>query len=154
MEEIKIKKIKKRDFFYGVGRRKGAVARVRLYGSIKEGQKWKEEELKKGQILVNGLVVEKYFSGSLSKTIYTEPLRLVQALAKYAITAKITGGGPKGQLVAFVHGLSRCLAGIEKQNFRPILKKAGLLTRDSRVRERRKVGTGGKARRKKQSPKR
>ena len=64
------------------------------------------------------------------------------------------GGGKKGQLGAVTHGMARAFDKLDREKFRPELKKAGLLTRDSRTRERRKIGTGGKARRKKQSPKR
>ena len=75
-------------------------------------------------------------------------------MGKYYVTVKVVGGGKKGQLGATVHGIARALAKLDADTLRAPLKKAGLLTRDSRVRERRKVGTGGKARRKKQSPKR
>ncbi len=156
-EEIKkstVKKPKKRDYSYAVGRRKESVARIRLYSTLKENQKWKNEELKKGQILVNELPIEKYFSGPIAKAIYTKPLVLTNTLDKYAITVKVAGGGKQGQLEALVHALSRCLSSINKEKHRPALKKAGLLTRNPKVRERRKVGTGGKARRRKQSPKR
>lgn len=154
MSEIRIKKIKKRDYFYAIGRRKSSVARVRVYSSIADGQKWGEQEVKKGQILVNKLPIEKYFSGPVAKAIYTKPLNLTSTNEKYAILIKIIGGGKNGQLEALVHGLSRVLAAINKDKYRPVLKSAGLLMRDPRVRERRKVGTGGKSRRKKQSPKR
>lgn len=70
------------------------------------------------------------------------------------MTFFVQGGGKKGQLGAIIHGLARAIEKTDKETLRPILKKAGLLTRDSRTRERRKVGTGGKARRVKQSPKR
>ena len=154
MSEVKVKKTKKRDYFYAIGRRKSSVARVRIYSSVSEGQKWGEEEVKKGQILVNKAPIEKYFSGPVAKAIYTKPLNLTSTGEKYAILVKIVGGGKNGQLEALVHGLSRVLASINKEKYRPVLKSAGLLTRDARVRERRKVGTGGKSRRKKQSPKR
>lgn len=83
-----------------------------------------------------------------------EPFRATNTIGKYSLTIKVEGGGKSGQLEAVVHGISRALQLLDKEKFRPILKKKGFLTRDARVRERRKVGTGGKARRKKQSPKR
>jgi len=75
-------------------------------------------------------------------------------VGKYYVTVKVVGGGKNGQLDAVVHGIARAFDKADREKFRPPLKRAGLLTRDARVRERRKVGTGGKARRKKQSPKR
>ena len=89
----------------------------------------------------------------LQSQVFEKPLKITNSLGKYGVTAKIEGGGQTGQLDAFVHALSRALSSIDVKN-RQILKKAGLLTRDARVRERRKVGMGGKARRVKQSPKR
>ena len=139
----KIKKLAedKKEYIRAVGRRKGAVARVRLY-------------VGKGQSLVNDLPIEKYFPGELSKMALSKPLALTGTVEKYYATIVCAGGGKVGQLQAVIHGLSRALALADREKFRTPLKKAGLLTRDPRVRERRKVGTGGKARRKKQSPKR
>lgn len=151
---VKTKKQPKRDYAYAVGRQKEAVARVRLYSHVKEGLKWGELEVMKDQILVNGKPVEHYFPGPLAKAIYSEPLSLTNTLGKYAITVKVAGGGNSGQLDAMVKGIARALSAIDPVKFRPVLKDKGYLTRDARVRERRKVGTGGKARRKKQSPKR
>jgi small subunit ribosomal protein S9 len=137
----KKKEEEKQKYIFAVGRRKEAVARVRLF----EGE---------GKTLVNDLPIEEYFSGEVAKIFYSKPFALTNTLGKYYATIKVEGGGKSGQLQAVVHGLSRALALVDPQNFRPILKKQKLLTCDSRVRERRKVGTGGKARRKKQSPKR
>jgi len=75
-------------------------------------------------------------------------------VSKMSASAVVTGGGPSSQLGAVVHGLARTLASFDRENFRHILKAAGLLTRDSRKRQRRQVGKGGKSRRAKQSPKR
>lgn len=144
----------KRDYTYAVGRQKEAVARVRIYSHVKEGLSWEGVEVKKDQILVNGMPVEHYFGGPVAKAVYMKPFELTKTDGKYAVTAKVAGGGKNGQLDALVQGVARALSSIDTKNFRPTLKKAGLLTRDARVRERRKVGTGGKARRKKQSPKR
>lgn len=136
-----VKKKKKKDYAYAVGRRRSASARVRVYRG-------------KGESTVNGKLVEKYFIDSVIEDKWQKPFRVIDEMDKYHFTAKVTGGGKKGQLDAVALGLSRALVKIEEDKYRIPLKKAGLLTRDSRVRERRKVGTGGKARRKKQSPKR
>lgn len=150
----KTKKQVKRDYTYAVGRVKEAVARVRVYSHVKDGAKWGEEEVKKDQILVNGKPIEHYFGGPAAKAIYSKPFSLTKTEGKYAVTVKVEGGGKNGQLDAFVQGVARALSAIDTTKFRPELKKAGLLTRDARVRQRRMVGTGGKARHKKQSPKR
>ena len=134
-------KNKKINYVYAVGRRKSASARVRLYKG-------------KGESTVNGFPVKKYFGYAMDQAAWAKPFGVLDVSDKYYVTVKVAGGGKSGQLEAIVHGISRALAKVNKEKFRPALKKAGLLTRDSRVRERRKVGTGGKARRKKQSPKR
>lgn len=108
----------------------------------------------RGETVVNGMPIERYFSGELAKIMALKPLAETGVLGKYFITARLVGGGHEGQLGAFIHGVARALSLADRENFRPILKKGGFLTRDARTRERRKVGTGGKARRKKQSPKR
>lgn len=149
-----IKKKQKRDFTFAVGRRREAVARVRLYGSVKEGLNWGESPIVKGQILVNEKPIEYYFPGPVSKVKYMKPFVLTTTDGKFGITIKVSGGGRNGQLDATVFGISRALAAHAPEKYRKILKAAGLLMRDARVRERRKVGTGGKARRAKQSPKR
>lgn len=141
-EEVKTKQSKK-GYIFAVGRRKESVARVRLYAN---GDK--------GVITVNGQPVETYFPGSVAKVLYMEPFSLTKTNNAFMVTVKVTGGGKSGQLVSMVHGIARALSSYNKDTFRPILKRKGLLMRDPRVRERRKVGTGGKARRKKQSPKR
>ncbi|HET9947014.1 MAG TPA: 30S ribosomal protein S9, partial [Patescibacteria group bacterium] len=104
--------------------------------------------------LVNEMPIEHYFSGPIAKATYMKPLEVTDTVGKYAITVRVAGGGNSGQLDALIHGISRALSALDVVKFRPALKAAGLLTRDPRTRERRKVGTGGKARRKKQSPKR
>lgn len=143
-----------KDYVFAVGRRREAVARVRVYDVEKESVTWGGEQIVRGNILVNELPIGKYFSSAAAKSAYEEPLRVTNTLGKYIITAKVQGGGKKGQLDALIHGLARALDAIDKEKFRPILKKRGFLTRDARTRERRKIGTGGKARRQKQSPKR
>lgn len=128
-------------YILAVGRRKEAVARVRLYFG-------------KGESVVNEQPISQCFPGEAAKIVYSQPFEATGTTGKYFVTAKIRGGGKNGQLEAFVHGVSRALAAADREKLRPILKKKGFLTRDARTRERRKVGTGGKARRKKQSPKR
>lgn len=132
---------KKQNYIYAIGRRKEASARVRLF----EG---------KGENLVNGVAIEKYFPSEIEKNYWLKPFRVADVVDKYYITAKIEGSGKVGQLAALVLGISRALSLAEPEKFRVSLKKMGLLTRDSRIRERRMVGTGGKSRRQKQSPKR
>lgn len=151
---IKNNKNQKKDYVFAVGRRKQAVARVRLYTSLKADSVWKQLSIKKGELLVNEKPISEYFPGDVSRKIYSEPLRVVNAASKYAFTIQVTGGGSSGQLDAVVAGISRALTKLAPEEHRLVLKKKGFLTRDARVRERRKVGTGGKARRKKQSPKR
>ena len=134
-------KTKKVKYIYAVGRRKSASARVRLFKG-------------KGENTINGISIDKYFPGSIFKNSWIKPFKLTETIDKYFVTVRVGGGGKNGQLDAVVHGVARALAKVEKEKFRFSLKKAGLLTRDPRIRERRKIGTGGKARRKKQSPKR
>lgn len=133
-------KVKKVDYIYTVGRRRTASARVRLYKG-------------KGENTVNKLPIEKFFDSVVFKNIWSKAFKQIDVSDKYFASVRVLGGGKKGQLDAVIHGIAKALAKAE-ENFRMPLKKAGLLTRDSRIRERRKVGTGGKARREKQSPKR
>jgi len=142
-----------KDYKSTVGKRKAAVARVRLYQTVKAGLMIGETPVKKGDIFVNGKKIEEYFKDRVSKAIYEEPFKITNNLEKFAMTVKVSGGGTRSQLEAVVHGVSRALSAIDEKN-KHILKKSGFLTRDSRVRERRKVGMGGKSRRKRQSPKR
>ena len=134
------KKVKSSNTTSTVGRRKEAVARVR----ISPGQ---------GQVSVNGKPITQYFSGILFQKKYQRPLDLTKVAGKYTISAKVVGGGRVSQVDAFVHGVSRAIAKAQPE-LRTILKKEGLLTRDARVKERRKYGNAQKARAKKQSPKR
>ncbi|MBI2443065.1 MAG: 30S ribosomal protein S9 [Candidatus Levybacteria bacterium] len=144
----------KKDYIFAVGRRKDSVARVRLYETVKDGLVWEGTTIKKGDIIVNKKPISEYFSGETMRHQYTEPIRVINAQNKYTFTIAVTGGGKVGQLHATIHGIARSLAELDKKTFRPTLKKKGFLTRDPRSRERRMVGTGGKARRAKQSPKR
>ena len=128
-------------YTHTIGRRKTATARVRLFQ-------------KKGESQVNEQLVAKYFPLLLDQQLLLRPLTLTKTDDKFYFTAKVAGSGIKAQRDAISHGLARALSTIDSDVYRPILKKEGLLTRDPRMKESRKVGTGGKARRKKQSPKR
>jgi small subunit ribosomal protein S9 len=132
--------VKKINYIYTVGRRKSASARVRLFHG-------------KGENTANGLAFDKYFTVPNSSVKWEKAFGLTETTGKYYVSVKVTGGGKISQLEATVQGIARALAKV-KADFRTPLKKAGLLTRDSRIRERRKIGMGGKSRRKKQSPKR
>ena len=114
-------------YHYGTGRRKTAVARVRMYPG-------------KGSITVNGKTVRDYFGGRpLHGTTLETPLRLTNTLGQYDITVKVVGGGVSGQVGAVRHGIARALVRSDAE-LRPILKSAKLLTRDARAKERKKVG--------------
>lgn len=152
-ENMEKKEVSKRDYVFAVGRRKEAVGRVRLYANARAPVVWGDQEVKKGEIFVNKIPASSYFYGDSAKIEYMRPFKITN-FDKFIVTAKVEGGGKKGQLQALVMGISRALNLLNREKFRPLLKKNGLLTRDPRIRERRKVGTGGKARRKKQSPKR
>lgn len=131
----------KKDYIYAGGRRRTASARARIYRG-------------KGENIVNGKPIEKYFPGIINKDIWAKPFRVLDVTEKYYATVKVAGGGVHGQLEAVAHAIAKALSKVEKENYRSPLKKAGLLTRDSRIRQRRMVGMGGKSRRQKQSPKR
>lgn len=131
----------KKKFVHAVGRRKEASARVRLYQG-------------KGETQVNNQLIADYFPGKVAEVLYTKPFRVCNVLGKYYATVKLIGSGKNSQLEAVVHGLARALDKSNPEEFHPFLKKNQLLTRDSRTRERRKAGQAGRARHKKQSPKR
>lgn len=140
-------------YYEATGRRKSAIARVRLY--IAPGEiNMKDMVMGRGDIFVNNLPASKYFPGEVFKKLYMEPFQLTSTQGRYAISAFISGGGLSGQVGAFRHGIARVLEKIDKETYRPILKKSGLMTRDPREKERRKAGNAQKARAKKQSPKR
>ena len=134
-------KTKKINFTYAKGRRKEASARVRLMKG-------------KGEMLVNDKPFEKYFPGITGKLLLERLFKAIDAKDKFYATIKVKGGGKVGQLDAVIHALAKAFAALDKEKYKLPLKKIGVLTRDAREKERRKVGTGGKARRKKQSPKR
>lgn len=112
--------------YQGTGRRKHAVARVRLVPGS-------------GQIIVNGRTVEDYFNFETLRTEVKRPLTLTDTLSKYDVLAKVHGGGYTGQAGALRHGISRALIKSDVE-LRGALKKEGFLTRDSRMKERKKYG--------------
>jgi len=124
---------------YGTGRRKSAVARV----FIKPG---------KGDIVVNDKPVDEFFSRETGRMIVRQPLTLTETLGKFDIMVNVSGGGEAGQAGAVRHGITRALIDYD-ESLKPVLKHAGLVTRDAREVERKKVGLR-KARRRKQFSKR
>ena len=127
------------DYYYGTGRRKSAVARVFL----KPG---------KGQFVVNGKPVDQFFGRETGRMVVRQPLQLVDMLSTFDIKVNVDGGGEFGQAGAVRHGITRALIEYDA-NLKSALSKAGLVTRDAREVERKKVGFH-KARRRKQFSKR
>ena len=117
----------KRQYQYGTGRRKSSVARVRVY----QGGT--------GSITINGRDIDDYFGLETLKMVVRQPLSATDTLGKVDIVATVEGGGVSGQAGALRHGISRALLLVNPE-FRPILKKAGFLTRDPRMKERKKYG--------------
>ena len=113
-------------YFYGTGRRKKSVARVRLYPGT-------------GAITINGRDIDDYFGLETLKFIVNQPFTVTDTVAKFDIVANVNGGGFSGQAGAIRHGLSRALLQAD-ENYRGALKAAGLLTRDPRMKERKKYG--------------
>ena len=123
----------KQEGFYATGRRKESTARVWL----KPGT---------GTMVVNGRTMDEYFGRETSKMVINQPLQVLEQLGKVDMNVNVRGGGLSGQAGAIRHGISRALCLINPE-FRPTLKKAGFLTRDSRVVERKKYGQPGARRR-------
>jgi small subunit ribosomal protein S9 len=115
--------------YYATGRRKTSVARVWL----KPGE---------GEITINKRSIDDYLKRETAKMIIRQPLELTETLGKYDIYVNVQGGGISGQAGAIKHGISRALLEVNP-DFRPLLKKSGFLTRDSRVKERKKYGQPG-----------
>ena len=113
-------------YFYGTGRRKKSVARVRVYPGT-------------GAITINGRDIDEYFGLDTMKLIVNQPLEVTGNVGKYDIVANVTGGGFSGQAGAIRHGLARALVLADEAN-KPALKAAGFLTRDPRMKERKKYG--------------
>jgi small subunit ribosomal protein S9 len=128
MSDIKIPEPKAPQHI-GTGRRKTAVARVRLATGT-------------GKIVVNGRALENYFVVESQRTVASQPLTVTGLSDKYDAQVSVTGGGPDGQAGAVRHGLARALLTVDA-NLRPILKAEGFLTRDPRMRERKKYGQPG-----------
>lgn len=141
-------------YYEAVGRRKNATARVRLYVAKEESVVVRGVTVAKGEFIINGKPAETYFPGEVAKKVYLEPFRTTNTIGRFVTSIILTGGGHAGQLGAVVHGIARALEKTDKEKFRPILKKRGFMTRDPRKKERRKAGFAGKARARKQSPKR
>ena len=141
-----------KNFIFAVGRRKEAVARVRLYNAARAVING--VDLKKGDIMVNNKPIQEYFRFGPYAPIYNNFILNTGISGKYPLSIKVEGGGLNGQLDAVIMGMARALDLLDREKYHKILREHGYLTRDARERERRKVGMGGKARRKKQSPKR
>ncbi len=116
-------------FFYGTGRRKKSIARVRVYAGT-------------GKITINDRDIDDYFGLDTLKLIVRQPLTLTELTDKFDIVCRVTGGGVTGQAGAIRHGLARALLQYD-ESLRPVLKKAGFLTRDPRMKERKKYGLKG-----------
>ena len=113
-------------YFYGTGRRKKSVARVRIYPGS-------------GEITINGRSIDEYFGLETLKLIVNQPYEVTDTLGKFDIVCTVTGGGISGQAGAIRHGLAKALLQVD-ETYRPALKKAGFLTRDPRMKERKKYG--------------
>ena len=116
-------------YFYGTGRRKSSVARVRVYAGT-------------GKITINDRDIDDYFGLETLKLIVRQPLALTETTEKFDVICKVQGGGVTGQAGAIRHGLSRALLQYD-ETLRGTLKKAGFLTRDPRMKERKKYGLKG-----------
>ena len=112
--------------FQGTGRRKQSIARVRLMAG-------------KGEITVNGRKLDEYFGSEILKVIVNQPFAVTNTVGKYDVIVKVVGGGYTGQAGAIRHGIARAL-NTANAEFRPALKAAGFLTRDPRMKERKKYG--------------
>lgn len=123
MKKIKVSKIQ----FWGVGRRKKAIARVRISDGCENG------------IIINKVSLDEYFKTDTQKFIVKQPLVLTNTLDKFDVIVNVVGGGLTGQAGAIRHGIARALCEAD-ESLRPELKKAGFLTRDPRMKERKKYG--------------
>ena len=115
------------EVFYGTGRRKSSIARVRIMSG-------------KGNITVNGKKLDEYFGEETLKVIVKQPLTVTNTLDKFDVIATVTGGGFSGQAGAVRHGIARALNEANTEEYRPALKSNGFLTRDPRMKERKKYG--------------
>jgi small subunit ribosomal protein S9 len=117
---------KKQSYFYGTGRRKTSIARVRLVPGT-------------GEIIINGVPYEQLFVRAEHRRVITKPLLVTENLGKYNTVVKVEGGGITGQSGAISHGIARALVRAD-ESLKSVLRQNGLLTRDSRVKERKKPG--------------
>jgi len=117
----------KTPYFYGTGRRKSSISRVRLYQGT-------------GKITINERDIDDYFGLETLKLIVRQPLALTDTTDRFDVVCRVTGGGVTGQAGAIRHGIARALLQFDSENLRPKLKKAGFLTRDPRMKERKKYG--------------
>ena len=117
----------KTPFYYGTGRRKSSVARVRLYKGT-------------GKVTINDRDIDDYFGLETLKLIVRQPLVLTGTEAQFDVVCRVAGGGVTGQAGAIRHGISRALLKFDGEALRPKLKRAGFLTRDPRMKERKKYG--------------
>src|SRR6266571_6026997 len=113
-------------YFHGTGRRKSSVARVRLFAG-------------EGAVVVNGKPVDQYFTRDLYRQLIDHAFRVSETLGRFNTTVRVEGGGVTGQAEAIRHGIARALCRAD-ETYRPLLSKAGLVTRDPRERERKKYG--------------
>ena len=113
--------------YYGTGRRKSSVARVRLVPG-------------NGNITINGRTIDEYFGLDTLKLIVRQPMAITKTSDKFDVLVNVQGGGFTGQAGAIRHGISRALLEVDAESFRPALKAAGYLTRDPRMKERKKYG--------------
>ena len=116
-------------YFYGTGRRKKSVARVRLYPGT-------------GVVTINGREISDYFGLDTMKLIVNQPFGVTDTVGKFDVVVNVNGGGFSGQAGAIRHGVARALLSVD-ENYKPLLKKAGFLTRDPRMKERKKYGLKG-----------
>ena len=116
-------------YFYGTGRRKKSVARVRLYPGT-------------GAVTINGRDISDYFGLDTMKLIVNQPFAVTDTLGKFDVVVNVNGGGFSGQAGAIRHGVARALLSAD-ETYKPLLKKAGFLTRDPRMKERKKYGLKG-----------
>ena len=116
----------KTPYFYGTGRRKSSVARVRLYQGT-------------GKVIINDRPIDDYFGLETLKLIVRQPLALTDTAEKFDVICRVAGGGVTGQAGAIRHGIARAMLQAGEE-YKPLLKKAGLLTRDPRMKERKKYG--------------
>ncbi len=115
------------EYYYGTGKRKSAIAKVRLY--LDDG----------GQIIVNGKTMEEFFNWNPWQLEITEPFRATDTVNRFRVVARVLGGGVHGQAHAIRHGISRALV-VYDESLKPTLRHAGFMTRDSRIKESKKYG--------------